>query len=133
MQRSLILLLNLELSLDLVVLQLLLPPLPVIGVDVAILTHPVSVEFVMRTVPRFFVAAVFMVAIVAHSLCVVLTVRVPAIVHFFTKLLLNLHLFLAVFDLGQRRLFLLGRLVDVLQVLQLFGQKLYVEVHVLVD
>lgn len=59
----------------------LFPPLSVVAVDVTVLTHSIGVQLSVRTVPRLFCAAVFVVAVAAHSLrvvfpfCVAATVR----------------------------------------------------------
>ncbi len=60
----------------------LLPALAVVAVDVAILTHAVGVELVVRAVPRLLVATVLVVAVAAHSLRVVLLVGVSTVVGF---------------------------------------------------
>ena len=62
------------------VLLSLLPPLSVVAVDVTVLTHSVCVQLRVRTVPRLLRAAVFVVAVAAHSLRVVLPLRVAAAV-----------------------------------------------------
>ena len=62
------------------VLLSLLPPLSVVAVDVTVLTHSVGVQLRVRTVPRLLRAAVFVIAVAAHSLCVVLPLRVTAAV-----------------------------------------------------
>ena len=62
------------------VLLSLLPPLSVVAVDVTVLTHSIGVQLRVRTVPRLLRAAVFVVAIAAHSLRVVLPLRVAAAV-----------------------------------------------------
>ena len=62
------------------VLLSLLPPLSVVAVDVTVLAHSVCVELRVGTVPRLLRAAVFVVAIAAHSLRVVLPLRVAAAV-----------------------------------------------------
>ena len=58
----------------------LFPPLAVVAVDVTVLTHSVGVKLRVRTVPRLLRAAVFVVAVAAHSLRVVLSFRVAAAV-----------------------------------------------------
>jgi len=62
------------------VLLSLFPPLSVVAVDVTVLTHSVGVKLRVWTVPRLFRAAVFVVAVAAHSLRVVLALRVAATV-----------------------------------------------------
>lgn len=61
----------------------LFPALAVVAVDVAVLTHAVGVELVVRAVPRLFVSAVLVVAVAAHALRVVLLLWVAAVVGFF--------------------------------------------------
>ncbi len=56
------------------------PPLSVVAVDVTVLTHSISIQLRVRTVPRLLRAAVFVIAVAAHSLCVVLPLRVTAAV-----------------------------------------------------
>jgi hypothetical protein len=58
----------------------LFPPLSVVAVDVTVLTHSIGVQLRVRTVPRLLCAAVFVVAVAAHSLRVVLPLRVTATV-----------------------------------------------------
>ncbi len=62
------------------VLLSLLSPLSVVAVDVTVLAHSVCVEFRVGTVPRLLRAAVFVVAVAAHSLRVVLPFGVAAAV-----------------------------------------------------
>ena len=54
----------------------------------------------MRTIPRFFVSAVFMVTVIAHPFCIVFTISMSAVVYFFTKLALNYIFFLLFFTSG---------------------------------
>lgn len=55
----------------------------VVGVDVTVLAHTVSIEFIVRAVPWFFGASIFVVAVVAHSFGVVFAFMVAAVVDFF--------------------------------------------------
>lgn len=63
----------------------LLPPLPIVTVDVAVLAHPVRVELVVLAVPGLLVSSEFVVAVAAHSLGVVLAVGVSAAVRLFAE------------------------------------------------
>lgn len=51
----------------------------VVHVDVTILTVTVGIEFIMRALPWLFGSAIFMVAVVTHSLCVVLSIIMPTV------------------------------------------------------
>jgi len=62
------------------VLLSLLSPLSVVAVDVTVLAHSVCVELRVGTVPRLLRAAVFVVAVAAHSLRIVLPFGVAAAV-----------------------------------------------------
>lgn len=69
-------------GLDLIILLIgpLLPSLPVVAVNVAILAHSVGVELIMRAVPGLLIPSVFVVAVAAHALGVVLLLGVPAVI-----------------------------------------------------
>ena len=82
-----LLLLHLDLGPGLVIVLLFLSSLAVVGIDVAVLAHPVGVKFIVRTVPGLFCPAVLVVAVVAHALGVVLPLRVTAVVHLLAKYL----------------------------------------------
>lgn len=58
----------------------------IVHVDVAVLTHSSSVEFLVRTVPGLFGASVFMITVVAHSLSVVSFIIVATFDRLFSKL-----------------------------------------------
>lgn len=60
----------------------LFPPLSVVAVDVTVLTHSIGVQLRVRTVPRLLCTAMFVVAVAAHSLRVVLPLSVTATVRF---------------------------------------------------
>ena len=62
-----------------------LPFLSIVVIDVAILAHASCIEFLMGTVPGFFGSAKFMVAIVAHSLGIMLSIIVPTFIDFLPK------------------------------------------------
>lgn len=62
------------------VLPSLFPPLSVVAVNVTVLAHSVGVQLRVRTVPRLLRASVFVVAVAAHSLRVVLALGVAAAV-----------------------------------------------------
>lgn len=87
----------------------------------------------MRTVPRLFGPAVFVVAVVAHAFGIMFAILVSAAVYFFSKWINALHFLFVGLHFGLHNWFLLLReFVDMLQVLELFGEKLDVEMHVLV-
>ena len=112
----------------------LLPPLPVVAVNVAILAHAVGVELIMRAVPGLLIPSVLVVAVAAHALGVVLLLRVPAVIGLLSSLINILHFLLGRLHLAVvLGLVRLGQLLDLLQALQLLGEELDVEVHVLVD
>lgn len=75
----------LQLSLFISLFLLFLSLLFVIAVYVAILTHTIGIEFLMRTVPRLFVPSVLVVAITTHALSIVFLIRMATIIHFFSK------------------------------------------------
>lgn len=73
------------------------PLLPIIIVDVTILAHPRSIQFLMRAIPWLLRTPVFVVAVVAQSFRVVLLVIVSAFVYFFAGLMGKILFFVSVF------------------------------------
>lgn len=65
------------------VFALFLSSFAVVGIDVTVLAHTVGIEFIVRAVPWFFGASIFVVAVVAHAFGVVFPFLVAAIVDFF--------------------------------------------------
>ena len=63
----------------------LFPSFAIVGVDIAILAHPIGVQFIMRAIPWFFVPAVLVIAVVAHAFGVVLAIGVAAVVDLFAE------------------------------------------------
>ena len=74
------------------------PSFAIVAIDVAILAHTVGVKFVMGAVPGFFVTAVFVVTVTAHALCIVLLLRVSAVVGLFSELYTIIHFLLSRFN-----------------------------------
>lgn len=56
----------------------------IVSVYIAILAHAVGVKLIMRAVPGFFGSSILVVAIVAHTLGIMFTFLVPAVVNFFS-------------------------------------------------
>lgn len=88
-ESRLLLFFELARRLDLIILLIrpLLSPLSVVTVDIAVLTHAVGVELIMWTVPRLLIPTIFMVAVAAHSLGVVLLLRVAAVIGLLSSLI----------------------------------------------
>ena len=84
-----LLLLNFELShivqIFSSILVLLFPSLPVVGIYVTVLAHSIGIELVMRAVPRFLRSAVLVIAVVAHTLGIVLSVPMPTVIYFLSE------------------------------------------------
>lgn len=60
-------------------------PLSIVSVNVAVLAHPICIKFIVGTVPRLFCSTVLVIAVVAHSFCIVLTILMATVVHFLAK------------------------------------------------
>ena len=123
-------------GLDLIILFIgpLLPALPVVAVNIAILAHAVGVELIVWAVPGLLIPSVFMVAVAAHALGVVLLLWVSAVIGLLSSLINILHFLLGGLHLAVIFWLIgLGQLLDLFEALELLGEQLDVEVHVLVD
>lgn len=63
------------------------PSLLVVAVDVTVLAHSIGVEFIMGAVPRLLGSSVFVVAVAAHTLGVMFSIIVAAVIDFLSELL----------------------------------------------
>ena len=57
----------------------------IVHVDVAVLAHSSSVEFLVRAVPGLFSASIFVITVVAHSLRIVSFIIVATFDRLFSK------------------------------------------------